>query len=47
MNSDNLKDNAGMLQDKNFLKLRANQISSGIQLATEIKRTLKLFLLLF
>ena len=47
MNSDNLKDHASMLNDKTFLKLRANQIANGIKLATEIKRTLKLFLLLF
>jgi hypothetical protein len=47
MNSDNLKDNAYMLKDQSFLKLRANQIANGIQLATEIKRALKTFLILF
>ena len=47
MNSDSLKDSNAMLNDKNFLKIRANQIASGIQLATEIKRSLKLYLLLF
>jgi len=47
MNSDSLKDSDMMLTDKNFLKIRANQISNGIQLATEIKRSLKVYLLLF
>ena len=47
MNSDSLKDSNAMLNDKNFLKIRANQIASGIQLATEIKRSLKIYLLLF
>ena len=47
MNSDSLKDSDAMLHDKNFLKIRANQIANGIQLATEIKRSLKLYLLLF
>jgi len=47
MNSDSLKDSDVMLRDKNFLKIRANQISNGIQLATEIKRSLKIYLLLF
>ena len=47
MNSDSLKDSDAMLQDKNFLKIRANQIANGIQLATEIKRSLKIYLLLF
>ena len=30
MNSDSLKDQDTMLNDKNFLKIRANQISNGI-----------------
>ena len=47
MNSDSLKDSDMMLRDKNFLKLRANSISEGIGLATEIKRSLKVYLLLF
>lgn len=47
MNSDSLKDSESMLRDKNFLKVRANQIANGIQLATEIKRSLKVYLLLF
>ena len=47
MNSDSLKDSERMLNDKSFLKIRANQIASGIQLATEIKRSLKVYLLLF
>ena len=47
MNSDSLKDSDAMLQDKNFLKIRANQIANGIQLATEVKRSLKMYLLLF
>ena len=47
MNSDSLKDSDMMLRDKNFLKIRANQIANGIQLATEIKRSLKIYLLLF
>jgi WASH complex subunit 7 len=47
MNSDSLKDSDAMLMDKNFLKIRANQIANGIQLATEIKRSLKVYLLLF
>ena len=47
MNSDSLKDSEKMIRDKNFLKVRANQIANGIQLATEIKRSLKSYLLLF
>lgn len=47
MNSDSLKDSEVMIRDKNFLKIRANQIANGIQLATEIKRSLKVYLLLF
>lgn len=50
MNSEKLKDEVkknNMERDKTFLKLRAKQISDGIQLATEIKRTLKSYLLLF
>lgn len=47
MNSDSLKDSETMVRDKNFLKVRANQIANGIQLATEIKRSLKVYLLLF
>jgi hypothetical protein len=35
-----------MLQDKAFMKIRAQMIQAGIQLATEIKRTMKSFLLL-
>jgi len=46
MNSDNLKDDSSMQRDKNFMKIRANLVSQGIQLATEIKRTLKTFLIL-
>lgn len=30
MNSDSLKDSDMMLRDKNFLRIRANQISAGI-----------------
>lgn len=47
MNSDSLKDSDKMLMDKNFLNIRANQIAAGIKLATEIKRSLKMYLLLF
>ena len=47
MNSDSLKDSDSMVKDKKFLNIRANQISAGIKLATEIKRSLKLYLLLF
>ncbi len=47
MNSDSLKDSDRMLSDKNFLNIRANQIAAGIKLATEIKRSLKMYLLLF
>ncbi len=47
MNSDSLKDSDRMLNDKNFLNIRANQIAAGIKLATEIKRSLKMYLLLF
>ena len=47
MNSDTLKDGDQMFQDKTFMKVRANLIVSGIQLAIEIKRTLKSFFLLF
>jgi hypothetical protein len=36
-----------MINDKSWLKNRANLIQLGIQLATEIKRTMKTFLLLF
>jgi hypothetical protein len=46
MNSDNLKDDNRMKDDKNFMKIRANLVAHGIQLATEIKRTLKTFLIL-
>ena len=47
MNSDSLKDSDSMLNDKKFLNIRANQIAAGIKLATEVKRSLKLYLLLF
>ena len=47
MNSDSLKDQDSMLNDKKFLNIRANQIQASIKLATEIKRSLKLYLLLF
>lgn len=47
MNSDTLKDSDQMYQDKTFMKIRANLIVGGIQLAIEIKRTLKSFFLLF
>lgn len=47
MNSDSLKDSPQMERDKNFLNIRANQIATGIRLATEIKRSLKIYLLLF
>ena len=46
MNSDHLKEAASMMADKSWLKYRADLIQLGIQLATEIKRTLKTFLLL-
>lgn len=46
MNSDNLKDDARLKSDKNFMKIRSNLIWNGIQLATEIKRSLKTFLIL-
>ena len=46
MNSDQLKDSDRMLQDKTFMKVRAQMIQTGIQLATEIKRNKKSFLLL-
>lgn len=46
MNSDQLKDSDRMLQDKTFMKVRAQMIQTGIQLATEIKRNMKSFLLL-
>ena len=35
-----------MINDKSWLKNRADLIQIGIQLATEIKRTMKTFLLL-
>jgi len=47
MNSDTLKDSDQMLSNKSFLNIRANQIAAGIKLATEIKRSLKVYLLLF
>ena len=46
MNSDHLKDSANMTFDKEFLKLRANLINQGINLATEIKRNLKNLILM-
>ena len=46
MNSDNLKDGEHMKKDKSFMKIRANLIANGCQLAIEIKRALKTFLIL-
>lgn len=46
MNSDQLKDSEQMLRDKKFMEVRAVLIWSGINLATEIKRTMKSFLVL-
>jgi hypothetical protein len=46
MNSDQLKDSDTMLRDKRFMEIRALMIWTGINLATEIKRTMKSFLLL-
>ena len=47
MNSDSLKDSDKMYNDKNFMKERASLIVAGIQLAIEIKRSLKSCMLLF
>lgn len=46
MNSDQLKDSDAMLVDKRFMEIRALMIWTGINLATEIKRSMKSFLLL-
>jgi hypothetical protein len=46
MNSDQLKDSEQMLRDKKFMEVRALMIWTGINLATEIKRAMKSFLLL-
>lgn len=46
MNSDQLKDSEQMLRDKKFMEVRALMIWTGINLATEIKRNMKSFLLL-
>ena len=47
MNSDNLKDGDYMIKNTSFLQTRANLIIHGIKLATEIKRTLKHYLMLY
>ena len=47
MNSDNLKDGDHMMRNTSFLITRANLIIRGIKLATEIKRTLKQYLMLY
>lgn len=47
MNSDNLKDRDQMLTNAGFLVQRTKLIKMGIKLATEIKRTLKQYLLLY
>ena len=46
MNSDHLKDSSNMCLDKEFLKVRANLIGQGVNLANEIKRTLKNLILM-
>lgn len=46
MNSDNLKDGNHILGDNKFLTTRTRLVTSGIKLATEIKRALKQYLLL-
>lgn len=46
MNSDQLKDSDMMLRDKRFMEMRALMIWTGINLATEIKRSMKSYLLL-
>jgi hypothetical protein len=46
MNSDALKDSAHMIKDKEFLKTRAAMILSGIQLAVELKRSIKNLILM-
>jgi len=45
MNSDQLKDSNRMQEDKRFLEVRGLLIWTGINLATEIKRNMKSFLL--
>jgi uncharacterized protein Smg (DUF494 family) len=47
MNSDNLKDGDQIAANTKFLSVRSSLITSGIKLATEIKRSLKQYLLLY
>lgn len=49
MNSDHLKEKDGdhMLTNTSFMTERANLVIKGVKLATEIKRTLKQYLLLY
>lgn len=47
MNSDNLKDGSHMLNNTSFMTGRATLVMKGIKLATEIKRQLKQYLLLY
>ena len=47
MNSDNLKDGDHMLNNTQFMIGRARLVKDGIKLATEIKRGLKKYLLLY
>lgn len=47
MNSDNLKDGDHMLLNTSFIPSRAALVIRGIKLSTEIKRTLKQYLLLY
>lgn len=47
MNSDNLKDSDQMLNNTGFMIQRSRLVTMGIRLATEIKRTLKQYLLLY
>lgn len=47
MNSDNLKDSDLMINNLGFMVQRSKLITIGIKLATEIKRTLKQYLLLY
>ena len=47
MNSDNLKDSDQMINNLGFMVQRSKLITIGIKLATEIKRTLKQYLLLY
>lgn len=46
MNSDQLKDSSKMQEDKRFLEVRGLLIWTGINLATEIKRNMKSFLMM-